>query len=160
MNRRQISASISVGFMLAVFLVVVGAVLWIERPFADRFLDACESVVRDRLSATLTYKRASMARLPDRFLDAAEYALLSSETSPNVRLFERQQIEAGSQTPAVHILGIEFEISDYLGETAKKRSICEYISYDGDASKATDFSVIVDGKSQAVWLAERIRNAR
>ena len=124
---------------------------------ASPLLAACEDVLKRRLAAPSSYRLIdTIEQRHD--LDAdqwASFAALDGTTGPSGIAFGRQQIEAGERTPALHSLFISYDALDTSGTAIRQAAHCTYIADNGDAGRASQHSVRIDGLTHSEWLAAR-----
>jgi hypothetical protein len=159
MNQQQRNATVSMGFLLAMISVGVGAYFWIERPFADRFLEACESVLKDRLFSPASYSRVKLSRQTIA-LTADEWVSFETLLSIKPDELEISQAKRGKKQPAMHKLFLTYDAANPAGVLQRLSSNCDYISRAGDLSNVSESSVVVDSLNRNGWLAQRIQNAQ
>lgn len=108
--------------------------------FDSAFIAGCEKAIIARLRSPATYTRQNVIQDQER-IPIDEY--LASETSESIRRFRRKM--AKSEHAVRHIAVFEYAAANAYGTSITSRAKCTYDTEDGDASRADEFTVKIDG---------------
>jgi hypothetical protein len=110
---------------------------------------ACESEIKERLLAPTTFKKLSTSSARKE-IAIEEY--LIDEKQESVRATLRLGFSKATEFEMI----VQYEASNAYGVPIRSFANCRYRTLSDNASKASKFSVIVNGMSHVDWLVNQL----
>ncbi len=123
--------------------------------FDAKIVSTCEAALKERLLSPADYKRIEISR-STKVLNGAEYlaSLQDLKLSPAIIQRDMRDLDAGKVKPAQINIFIKYDAPNSFGVAIRNSAVCEDISLTGDGSDSSRFSVKINGKTGAEWMAE------
>lgn len=145
--KRRVVAAAALGSLA---VAVGGGAAVLLDPLTSRMVKACEAALKDTLLAPATYRRVSASESTDP-ISLEEYAAARGETA--VAEFDRQRYDHAFRST----VRLDYDAANAFGTPLRLSSLCTYDTLDGDASRAHERLVRIDGKTRTDRLIEAVQ---
>jgi hypothetical protein len=105
---------------------------------------ACEAGIRETLVAPSTYRRISVSEIREQQLSLDAYWARQREpVSATEKAFTRRQTDHAT----TWTVDLQWEAANRMGVPLRSTSECSYSNTDGDGRRASEYTILIDGKS-------------
>jgi hypothetical protein len=138
---------------------VTGTILAACNPFEAKLIGLCETLLKERLRSPSGYQRAELSEYTTE-LTLEEWADLERKepsASESIIKLKLESMEQDGSVPTRHSVYIRYDAPNAHGTLVRDLAGCEYISENGDVSRASEYNVRVNGMTSTEWLISRIQ---
>lgn len=141
----------------SVSTIIISMLLAGCNPFESKFVAACETALKSRLRSPSGYKRVEVTEYNNP-ISIDEYVAIRRAEKSELLKFEIDYMKNSNKQPTRHIAFISYDAPNAYGTLVRGTSQCEYVTSDGDASRASEILVKIDGKTNTDRLIDAVKS--